>query len=145
MDSLVDVYKIRLPLSVLFFIKYIPLGKYSKYTEAYLILNESLLSRTYRMKSEEGIRNLMHDINLIFPHNQDMKTKHSFVKKFMGLFSLLTMPNAIFTYVVKVNEKMREATYEILIINNGNKNRVELQRIAYKIIQSFGYLVTNAY
>ena len=136
---------IRLPLTVLFFMKYIPLGKYAKFTEAYLILNESLLSRSYKMKSELGSRNLVGDINLIFPHNQALKTKHSFVKKFMGIFSLLTMPNAIFTYVVKVNEKMREATFEILIINNGNKNRVELQRIAYKIIQSFGYLVTNAY
>ena len=145
MDSLVTVYTIRLPLSILFFLKFMSLGKYSKFMEAYLILNESLLSRTYRMKSDASCRAILSDIKLIFPHNQVLKTKHSFLKKHMGIFSLLTMPNTIFTYVVKINEKMREATLELLIINDSNKNRVELQRIAYKIIQSFGYLVTNAY
>lgn len=113
--------------------------------EAYLILNESLLSRTYRMKSDSTSRNLIADMDLIFPHNQSLKTKHSFVKKFIGIFSLLTIPNALFSYNVKINEKLREVTFEIMIINNGLKNRVELQRIAYKIIQSFGYFVANAY
>lgn len=63
----------------------------------------------------------------------------------MGVFSLLTMPNAIFTYVVKINEKMKEGTLEMLVINGAQRNRVELQRIAYKIMQSFGYFLTNAY
>jgi len=113
--------------------------------ETYLILNESLLSRTYRLKSDLACRNIITDIDLIFPHNEILKTKHSFEKKFMGVFSLLTMPNAIFTYVVKINEKMKEGTLEMLVINGAQRNRVELQRIAYKIMQSFGYFLTNAY
>jgi len=108
-----------------------------------LILNECLLSKTYKMKNNLAIRNFLADIDSIFPHNQIVKTKHSFVTKIMGIFSLLTMQNAIFTYVMKVNEKLREVTFEILIINDENKNRLEMQRISYKIVQSFGYLVSQ--
>ena len=145
MDSFVSVYMIRLPLTILFFLRFIPLGQYTRYMETYLILNESLLSRTYRLKSDLACRNIINDIDLIFPHHEILKTKHSFVKKFMGVFALLTLPNALFTYVVKINEKMKEATLEVLVINSGDKNRVQLQRVAYKIMQSLGFFLTNAY
>lgn len=145
MDSLVTSYIIRIPLSILFFLRFIQLGKYSKFTEAYLILNESLLSRTFRVKTSKGMASFLEDIDLLFPYNNVMKTKHSSVLKYMGIFSLLTLNNEFFTYNLRINEKMREVAIEILIINDGTKVRVDLQRIAYKIIQSFGYLITNAY
>lgn len=91
------------------------------------------------------MKNLIKDIDLIFPFNNLMKNKHSSVIKYMGVFSLLTIPNEIFTYALKINEKLKEVALEILIINDGKKARVELQRLAYKIIQSFGFLFTNAY
>lgn len=145
MESLTSSYIIRIPLSILFFLQFVQLGKYSKFKEAYLILNESLISKTYRVKSDKSMKNLIKDIDLLFPFNNLMKAKHSSVIKYMGVFSLLTIPNEIFTYALKINEKLKEVALEILIINDGRKVRVELQRLAYKIIQSFGFLFTNAY
>lgn len=132
-------------MSILFFLRFIQLGKFSKFTEAYLILNESLLSRTFRVKTSKGMESFIEDIDLLFPYNNVMKAKHSSVLKYMGIFSLLTLNNEFFTYNLRINEKMREVSIEILIINDGTKVRVDLQRVAYKIIQSFGYLITNAY
>lgn len=132
-------------MSILFFLRFIQLGKHSKFIEAYMILNESLLSRTFRIKSDAATKNLIDEIDKLFPFNRVMKTKHSFVQKYMGVFSLLTRPNEIFTYNLKINEKLREASLEILIVMEEGRNKVDLQRIAYKIIQSFGYLLTNAY
>jgi len=113
--------------------------------EMYLTLNESLVSRTFRLKGDFAFRSIIKEIDLIFPHNEILRSKHSVYRKFMGVFSLLTIPNAIFTYVLKIHEKSREATLEVLMINVRNKDRLYLQRIAYKIVQSFGYFLTNAY
>ena len=137
--------KVRLPLTVLFFTKFLNMSIMEKYLDIFSLMSESLLTRTYYFKNSNSPLNLIKDIGLIFPNTYNLRSKHTYVEKYIGLFSILSLPNAIFTYVIKINDKLKKFIIEILVIPKENYNRIAYQKIAYNLAQNIGYLVVNGY
>ena len=137
--------KISLPSSLIFFVKFIKLMELEEYIKTYLMLCESLQTRTFFLKNSKSITNILGDIEKIFPYSCIIEDDHFSINQYVGVISIISLPNHIFGYVIKFNEKANKVIVEILAIITDPETRNSSKIFAYNLAQKFGYLLVNCY
>lgn len=129
----------------LFFLKMIEAYEMKSQMILYKKLCQNLGTKNFSFKTQIKALALMDDIELIFPKCIEISSKFSAVKKYVGLTSLLIFENCFFLYEIKINERKKQMIVEIMMPPGDIYSREFKQKLAYKILQYYTYLIVNNY